>query len=209
MKKLFLLLFLLLTGSAFTQDADTSDYFRIGLYGGSYIAQFPLYEKNQFANSIALETEYVKFKNLSFYIKGLYEFTNVNLNNLYKYYDYNILSSDPPNSYRLLISLGGRYYLREKNIRPYLQLGINHESDYISDFTYYYDFGRGYKSNIYSQKCGWFYFLSMNIGVGVNIKLSKNLCADIQYDIQRNLEDKGYTFQGFSVLAGLKYNIIY
>jgi hypothetical protein len=202
MKKLFLLLFLLLTGSAFSQNADTSDYFRIGLYGGSYISSHEgLVEKNKYFNSIALEAEYMQLKNLGFYVRGIYEFTD-----LYNYENYYYYLNNP-SRYRIATSFGIRYYLRDKNVKPYLQLGLNHETNYVDSYSYYYDYsGEKY---YHSHQAYWSYYYSLNFGVGLNVKLCKKFSADIHYDLYRVFQGENSTFSGFSVLAGIKYNIVY
>jgi hypothetical protein len=101
------------------------------------------------------------------------------------------------------------FLLREKNIRPYFQLGINHQTDYVSDYSYYNDYGYGYTSNTKNIRGAYYYFFSINIGAGLNIKLCKKLSIDIQYDLYRSLQEHYSTFQSFSILAGLKYNINY
>jgi hypothetical protein len=208
MKKLFVVVILFYTSISFSQDADTSDYFRFGLYGGSYISQYPLYERNKYINSIALETEYVKLKNLSFYIKSIFEFTGSDISVIYNDYSPYLVTIKSPDTYRLAMSFGGKYYLKEKNIRPYFQLGINHQTDCLSDHSYYYNYGRGITSDTTKIRGYYKYFFSVNIGAGLNINLCKKLSLDIQYDLYRSLQEHYSTFQGFSVLAGIKYSII-
>jgi hypothetical protein len=191
MKKLFFVVILFYTAISFSQDADSSDYFRIGLYGGSYISSHEgLVEKNKYFNSVALEAEYMQSKNLAFYVRGLYENTKI----------YNLESSNNnsnnPSKYRLATSFGVRYYLREKNIKPYFQSGLNQETNYIG-------------SSSSSRQEYWSYYYSLNFGVGLNVKLYKKFSADIHYDLYRVFQGEYSTFYGFSVLAGIKYNIVY
>ncbi|MFA5404495.1 MAG: hypothetical protein WC358_06135 [Ignavibacteria bacterium] len=203
MKKLILILLLLLSIKSFSQDADTSDYFRIGLYSGSYISSHSgLVEKNKYFNSVALEAEYMQLKNLSFYVRGIYEITEI-----YNYGNYYFYLNNPP-KYRLVTSFGAKYYLKEKNIRPYLQLGLNQETNYIGSYTYY-NFDDLGEKHYYLYEENWNYYYSLNFGVGLNVKLYKKLSADIHYDLYRVFQGEYSTFYGFSILAGLKYNILY
>lgn len=98
-----------MTGNVFSQNADTSDYFRIGLYGGSYISGHEgIVEKNALINSTGLEIEYVKTRYLSFYFRSIYEFTKLS-NNVT-----GITFSPNTSTHRLAISFGAKYYIREK-----------------------------------------------------------------------------------------------
>ena len=47
----------------------------------------------------------------------------------------------------------------------------------------------------------------MNIGVGFNVKISKKFSFDMKYDLNKSLENTSYSFNGFSVLGGIKYNL--
>lgn len=204
MKNLFVVLFLLISFNVFSQSsADSCDYFRVGLYGGSYInGHEGLVEKNKLFNSIALEAEYVKLKNLAFYIRCIYEFTKTN----YGYDDYYIYLNKPM-TYRFAISFGGRYYLRERNIRPYFQVGFNHETNYRGSYSYYHEEPGNYF--FYSNPEYWSYYYALNIGVGLDIKIYKNLSADIKYDLYKIYKGRNSEFDTFSVLAGVKYNLIF
>jgi len=205
MKKLILGVLLLLSVKTFSQNADTSDYFRVGLYSGSYIASGYynlLVEKNKYVNSICLETEYVKFKNLSFYVRGLYQFSDLNSD-----YFYNAFLVEKPQNYRIAISFGGRYFLTEKNIKPYLQAGLNHETDFVGPYTIFYYSGNSTYYDTY--KARWYYNYSINFGVGFDVKINKKFSADIHYDLYRNFHESYDNFGGYSILAGLKYNIFY
>lgn len=81
---------------------------------------------------------------------------------------------------------------------------MNHEANYIDKYTIYY---LGYPE--YTSNERWSHYYSLNFGVGVDIKLYKKLSADIHYDLHRVFQRENSDFQGFSVLAGLKYNIVY
>lgn len=203
MKKLILVLFMLGTVIGFSQNADTSDYFRVGLYGGSLISpSYHIVEKNKYLNSVAIEAEYVKLKNLSFYVRGIYQFSRLNSD-----WFYSSTVIEMPQNYHIAVSFGSRYFLAEKNIRPYLQIGLNHETDYIGSFSYYYYSGN--EINYYTYNQNWIYYYSLNFGIGLDIKINKKLSADIHYDLYRNFYEDYDSFKGFSVLAGLKYNIFY
>lgn len=202
MKKLFLILFFLLTANAFSQDADTSDYFRIGLYGGTYISSHEgVVERNMYFNSIGLEAEYVKLKYLSIYIRSFYEITE--LHNFDTHYQ---VFLNNPTTYRYMTSFGAKYYLREKNVKPYFQLAFNHEANYVGSYTLQNLSG----NNILVYKTGyWSHYYSLYFGIGIDIKLYKNISTDIHYDIYRVFRNESSSFSGFSVLAGIKYNIVY
>lgn len=203
MKKIILGVFLLLSIKCFPQNADTSDFFRVGLYGGSLISPYTeLVEKNKYINSICLEAEYVKYKNLSFYVRGLYQFSELNPD----YFSTSVIVEKPQN-YRMAISFGGRYFLAEKKIRPYFQVGLNHETDYTGAYTVIYNYGN--EIHYENYRASWRYYYSLNFGVGLDVKLSKKFSADIHYDLYRNFYNEYDNFGGFSVLVGLKYNIFY
>lgn len=210
MKRTFLLLLLLLvfiSADSTAQRKDTSDYFAVSLYGGSYISQAPLYERNKYLNSIAAEFEYFKFKDLSFYVQGLYEFTGSDIRELFNVpYWRELTEIHNPDTYRLNTSFGGRYYLRNKNVNPFFQLGINHETNFIGDYSYtevntifgdYIWYGKGY----------YFYRLSVNLGVGLNIKISHNFDFVLKYDLYKSIIKTEDEFTGFSLLGGVKYNL--
>ncbi|MCX6165035.1 MAG: hypothetical protein NTU73_09315 [Ignavibacteriae bacterium] len=200
MKKIIFVFLLLITIKGFSQDADSSDYFRVGLYGGYYASPYSeLWGKNNSINSIAFEFEYVKLKNLAFYGRGVYQFTN-----LLDKKDHCIIGKSP-DTYRIAYSFGARYYLKEKEIKPYFQLGLNSETDFIGDYSYYdQNSFLNYKVRKYSN-----YFYSLNIGAGLDIKIYKKIYFDFHYDLYRVFRNENSTFEGQFFLAGLKYNIVY
>lgn len=201
MKKIILVLFLLLSVKGFSQDADSSDFFRIGLYSGNYSSTSNgIKGQNSYFNSIALEVEYIKFKNVAVYFRSIYEFTD-----LFDYYiGYTYLNS--PKSYRSVNSFGVKYIIGERNIKPYLKLGLNQEITFVGDYSYY---ETSFPQNITRFSEFWYYIYSLNIGIGLNVKIAKNLSADINYDLYRIMGYEHDYFYGRSVLAGFKYNIIY
>lgn len=95
--------------------------------------------------------------------------------------------------YKIEVGFGSRYYLnKNSNVKPYLQLGINQQTEYIN-YSYWgptYDYR---------------YF--MNLGVGFNVKISKKFSFDMKYHLNKSLENTSYSFNGFSVLGGIKYNL--
>lgn len=203
MKKLFVILFLLLSVRVFSQDADSCDYFSIGIFGGSYISgNFYLAERNKYQNTIALDAEYLKTRNLAFYVRGLYEFTE-DIN--YSKYDYTYLNE--PATYRFLMTFGARYYLRDKNVRPYFEIGLNQETNYRGPYSVTTTRSNYYNFNTYSSE--WVYYYSINFGVGLNVKIYKKLSADIKYDLYKEYQVEHSYFKNYSVLAGIKYNLFF
>lgn len=165
------------------------DYFTVGLYTGSYIGYGSAIEVNDYLNSVSVELEYFKFTDLSVYVKGLYRFSNYKTS----YYINDTYYVEEKPAYKLVTGFGGRYYVKKYGlVKPYLQSGLNQETEYIKSF-----FG-GY----YSYR----YFI--NFGIGVSIKLSPKFSVDIKYDLNKSIDKETYySFSGFSVLAGIKYNL--
>lgn len=164
-------------------DRYKKDYFTVGLYTGSYIGKGSLIEANKYLNLISVEFEYFKFSDLSIYLRGLNRFSKYSASS----------SVDYPN-YKLVIGFGGRYYARKNGIvKPYLQAGLNQETEHI-------------EYSLYGGRYEYRYFI--NFGVGVSVKLSQKFTFDMKYDLNKSIDKKVYyTFNGFSVLAGLKYNL--
>ncbi len=204
MKKLFVIIFFLITVNVFSQGADSCDYFRIGLYGGMYSTQnaTDIEGNNQYLNSVALEGEYVQSRNFAFFIRGIYEFTQIpqNSNGSFTYID-------APSSSRIVFTFGARYYLRDKNIKPYFQIGLNQETNYKSAYSYTYISPGNYEYHSYNSE--WYYNYSLNFGVGLNVKLFKNISADVKYDLYKVFSGEYSYFNRYSVIAGIKYNLIY
>lgn len=199
MKNIILILFLLLFSKGYSQNKDTSDYFTAGIIGGSYIGQGHLYEVNNLFNSLGVELEYFKTENLSFFAKGLFEFTGNDVRNLYDIPDEIILTNViNPDTYRIIVNFGARYYLRKKNVNPYLQFSLSQESNYIGSLSYVQN---GW--NEWKKKPGYDYNYYAVIGLGFNIKLCKRILFDFQYDIYRDLE--GNKFKAFSAISGFKF----
>ncbi|MDD5363131.1 MAG: hypothetical protein PHN88_13440 [Ignavibacteria bacterium] len=197
MKKLIIVSLLVLYSTGYAQFKDTSDYFTVGIYGGSYIGEKPLYEPNHYLNSLGLELEYVKSDNLSFFARGLYQFTGNDIKYMFDRYNSDYITDvKNPATYRLSISLGARYYLRKQNVNPYFQFSLNHETSFIDNYSYKI-------GNLLFTNNGWYsYHYSAALGAGLNIKLSKRLLFDFQYDLYRDLE--GNKFIAFSAIGGFK-----
>lgn len=197
MKTLLIVLFSIITLNLFAQDWENDerkdrhhkhdeykrDFFTVGLYTGSYLGTGNLIEVNKYLNSISVELEYFKFSDLSIYLRGLNRFSK-----------YTAIVNDETTNYKLVVGFGGRYYARKNGIvKPYLQAGLNQETEHIE-----------YSSN----SGGYTYRYFINFGVGVSVKLSHKFSFDMKYDLNKSIDKKVYyTFNGFSVLAGLKYNL--
>lgn len=222
MSKLFFILLSLICTNLLAQDWDEEkhehkgrheyrrDYFTIGLYTGSYIGMGTQIEKNFYFNSIAAEIEYVKFRDLSLYARGIYQFSNVKIPNYIYYgapYGTQYLYYEPSH-YKMVISFGGRYYVRkEGKVRPYLQLGINQETQFQENTKVDYLYPDGSKGYITYYDGGYDFYYFMNIGVGFTVKISNKFTFDMKYDLNKSLDKKSYSFNGFSVLGGIKYNL--
>lgn len=218
MKTLLIVLFSIITLNLFAQDWENDerkdrhhkhdeykrDFYTVGLYSGSYIGLGSQSEKNFYFNSIAAEIEYVKFRDLSLYARGIYQFSDVSEPLLY------IPNStyEQPFHYKMIISFGGRYYVRkEGKVRPYLQLGINQETQFQKETVVKYTNPDGTESSYTVSGGGYNFYYFMNIGIGFNVKISKRFNIDFKYDLNKSIERKVSGFNGFSVLAGLKYNL--
>jgi hypothetical protein len=206
MKKIILAVILLLSVKAFSQNADTSDYFSVGFYGAQYVSPVgDLKVVNSYINSIAVELEYVKLRNLSFYAKFLHQFTR--LSDDYSYDNHPRLTD--PITFREVFSFGARYYLRESLVKPFLQIGLVHERITIGPFNYkYFDYEYAIEKVGRTRIYGVYSYL-LNTGVGINFKIYKKFYADFQYDLNWVLKAHDYKFNGFSTVGGLKYNITF
>lgn len=236
MKTLLILLFSFLSINLFAQDRDEEEYarehhkknesyynnyFTIGLYTGTYMGKKPVYSHNFFFNSISTEIEYFKFNDLSFFIKGTYEFTKTSLNTLTGYYESEGISFNEPYSNRIVFSFGGRYYLGKfhNKVNPYLQTSISQEGNFVDNYSYTVNYD---PINSYTSYHNKFYKLrfSIGIGVGFTVKLNKKLSFDMKYDLMKSIqkeqrdnnyydEDLDYkeSINAFSVFAGIKYNL--
>jgi opacity protein-like surface antigen len=209
-KRIFLILFFLtvlislLGTNLLAQKNNSSDYFAIGIYSGSYIGQRPLYEKNSFINLAAIEVEYFKFTDLSFYLQGFYQFTGNDvrrLNGLPARYSLSEVKN--PTTYRVNISFGGRYYLRDKTVNPFFQAGLSHETNYIGRYSYRITYSG---SSIYEFAAGrYIYNLSVDLGAGVSVRVSDRVKLELKYDLYKSITKSSNEFTGFSVLGGVKF----
>ena len=231
MKTLLILLFSFISLNLFAQDWDDErhekkhhrekykkDYFTLGLYTGSYIGKVPLQAANGYVNSITAELEYFTLKNLSIAVRYTYGFTKLELYDLKGIYEGPEVKFNEPDTRRENLSLIGKYYLGSKKFRPYLQLGINQEFNYIGNYSInFYSTNSVYTDNFRSFLITRY---SVNLGVGINIKLSKDFSLDMNYDIYKALsKNYGYNyfygensdlkngFNGNSSFVGIKYNL--
>jgi len=195
------------------------DYFTAGLYTGSYIGSGPVKEKNGFINSISAELEYFKFKDLSLVVRGTYQFSTANSYDLLGQTEGPFFKYNEPYMYKLNISINGRYYLGRKKVKPYLQTGINQETNFIDNYTTItYNNPTQQIVSVNSYQRSYTYRYTINFGVGVNVYIAERFSFDMKYDLYKLLgrnrrmdfyptSNDGNGFNGFSVLAGLKYNL--
>jgi len=218
MKILLLLLLSICSMNCFAQEGHhrkhrerhdrENDYFTAGLYTGTYISKTPLSEPNFYFNSIAAEIEYFKFSDLALIVGGIYQFTKSD-DITPDYGGVTYLSK--PSSYKLNVSINGRYYLGRKKVKPYLQTGINQETTYIGSYSYIQQYEPGFSySGSTTPAYSFRYFI--NFGVGFNVKLGEKTAFDMKYDLYKTLgRNNRYSgdggFNGFSVLAGIKYKL--
>ncbi len=120
-----------------------------------------------------------------------------------------------PYTYKLNISINGRYYLGKGKVKPYLQTGINQETNFINNYSVLY-FGGTNNVQTVSYNSSYVYRYSVNFGVGFNVDLAKKFSFDMKYDLYKSLgrtarnsfnENDRNGFNGFSLLAGIKYNL--
>lgn len=192
----------------YAQKKDTSDYFAIGIYGGAFNGQFKKSGSNEILNSASVEVEYFKLENLSFYMQGLYKFKESGQGNHSHYPPMQNISSENemkgPSVSILNISFGGRYYLRNKDVNPFVQLGINQLS-YFNDGQNNRNDTLDYIGN-YRRKGSSNLNIAINPGIGLSFRLSDQFNAVIKYDLLIGLTDSGNNLSGYSVLGGLKYS---
>jgi len=216
MKKILIAVICLFSLNAFAQDFDgrhkrhrdktprKNDYFTAGLYTGTYDSRSFLTVDNHFFNLVGVELEYYKFSDLSLVVKGLYQFTSYNVSS------YSTLISKEPSSYIINFNINGRYYLGRKKVNPYLQLGISQETSFRDEYksTFFDEYSGVTYTNTYSKS--YEYRTLLNFGVGFKVNLGKKFAFDMKYDIYKTLARNaryGDGFNGFSVLAGIKYEL--
>lgn len=198
------------------RDGKKNDYFTLGLYTGSYIGKGPVHEVNPFFNSISAEVEYFKFRDLSLVVRGIYQISSVSLYDMLGINEGPDYKLNEPYTYKINISINGRYYLSKRNVKPYLQLGINHETNFINNYTVI-DYTNNY-AQTFSFNKSYTYRYSINLGAGFNFKLNDKLSFDVKYDMYKSLgknrrsnyfynENDDNGFNGFSLLGGFKYTL--
>jgi hypothetical protein len=211
MRKLFIAIFLLYSSVSFSQYENTDDYFSIGLYGGNYFARLPIYPSNKYLSSISAELEFHKSDVLSIFGRGIYVFTGNDPRIMYlESKDWTITTIGDPNPQRAVFLIGGKYYLRTKNINPYIQLGLSEEITDIKEFEYikeYYLNGHLMEGHIQWVGKESRFTLSVFAGVGLSFKLSKKFTFDFDYNLYQDIEKVDGQFLGHSVFGGIKYNL--
>jgi len=179
----------------------------VGVYGGNYMGDLPLYTVNFLFGDISVEMEYRKSKDLSFFVNIMYLFTGNDIKKMYPELNYSRYIPDKnPETYRAIITIGGRYYLRNQNINPYLQIGLTEEYTYVGEYSYYEKYGngglKGWSNARFNNSK-----LEIMAGAGLNIKLYKRLHLDIQYNIYKIVGVENNEYLNHSFNGGLKYNI--
>lgn len=106
----------------------------------------------------------------------------------------------------MLFNFGAKYFVTHGNITPYFEAGFSNEAAYISKYQYSIYNGGGSYSTAYGENT-FATYLSLNFGVGINIKLAGKLSADMQYDVYQYIGKYNYHNAGYSGLIGLKYSL--
>jgi opacity protein-like surface antigen len=208
MKKYLVLVLLFASSLAYSQKNDTCDYFSFGVYGGSYIGNNPIYNANNFISDISVDIEYRKSKELSFFINVLYAFTGNDMKKMFNELNSPIYTSDKnPETYRALITIGGRYYLRAEKINPYIQFGLAQEYSHAGEYSYSMRNENGELRYAWSNTGFNYSRLEIMAGAGLNIKLCKRLSLDFQYGIYQCIKGEDSEFMNHSINGGLKYNL--
>lgn len=221
MKQILLSLLFFISVNIYAQNEGRemkSNYFTIGVYSGYYIGNPPLLPAKSRINTITVEVEYFKFNDFSIIFREIYQFTRSQLYDLEGWNEEDGYRLNEPKTSRENMSIMGRYYLGGSNFRPYLQTGLNHEFNYIGDYTV--DF-LDQSGNVYHTFKNHSYSInrySLNFGTGINIKLTNKFALDMNYDIYKALgnnngvesfydenSDIRSGFNGYSFQMGLKY----
>lgn len=225
MKKILFLVLFFTSCNLFAQDwnedeeKENKDYFTVGIYTGDYYGQVPLLSANNVANNISIEFEYFKFRNFSVLARYTYCFTKLRLYDLKGFHEGQFTKFNEPNTNRLNISLMARYYLASKKLRPYIELGLNHEHTNIGNYSInHYNPSNPNDVMIDTWNAFGFNRYTLNFGAGISVKLWDNILLDMKYDIYKALS-KNYGnedfyepnstprngFNGYSSLIGIKY----
>lgn len=207
MKTIIIIFLLFITSVAYTQSNDSINHFSVGIYGGTLDETKYNSPANGFVNSIVMDLEYRNSKEFSFFANILYQFVNNDIKAMWPFFKspdvYNITN---PNVYRNIVTIGARYYLRSKKLNPYLSIGLSREFLYFSKYTYTYEHNTGYPVK-YTEGGVNTNFLSILIGAGMNLNISKKFTLDVQYNLHKSIEANDGGYLGFSFYGGLKYNI--
>lgn len=211
MKKLFFAIFLFSSSISFSQYENMDDYFSIGLYGGNYFSRYPVYPANKYISSFSAELEYHKSDVLSIFGRGIYISTGNDPRIMYRESKiWSITSLGDPNPQRAVFLLGAKYYLRTKNINPYIQLGLSEEITSIKEFEYSKElYQNGYfieGQTVWVPNVSRFCF-SFFAGAGLSFKLNKKFTFDFDYNLYQSIEKTDGQFLGHSVFGGIKYNL--
>jgi hypothetical protein len=194
MKKLIIISLLFLYSTGYSQYKDTSDYFTLGIYGGSFQGNGYLNPNNNFINSVAAEIEYFKLSDMSFSFNILYQFSN---------YKYPFKYTDT-RSYKIVPSLIFKYYLRKKSISPYLQAGILYEFDIYNIKTKSNYTGLNFaEDNTYVSN-----ILYISFGLGLNIRITDRLSIDGRLLVNPRITNNDVNhleYIGGTGIAGVKY----
>jgi hypothetical protein len=111
-----------------------------------------------------------------------------------------------PTTFRSIITLGGRYYLRNQDVNPYLQFGLAEEYTYVGEHSYSEKYGNGGLKWWFNK--GYNYSrLEIMAGAGLNVKLYKKLHFYIQYNMYSFLNGEHKEYLNHSINGGLKYNL--
>ncbi|MBN8571464.1 MAG: outer membrane beta-barrel protein [Ignavibacteria bacterium] len=217
MKTLLILLFSIISLNLFAQDWDEEshdrkykkdrnkeNYFSIGLLGGEYQNfKSPFYEPSYVMNALAIELEYNKNKNFSFFVKGIYQNTYNDIKKM-AWLSNDALDIKDPLTYRVIMDFGAKYYTGNKNPRLYFQLGLSHDMLSVGKYSYNYTFeGVVYQHNVEGRQ---YNNLSIDAGAGLKIRISRKISIDLQYDVYKSLSSQHIGLFANGMLAGVKYD---
>ncbi len=105
-----------------------------------------------------------------------------------------------------LFNFGARYYVTRGKVSPYFSAGISNEASFIGKYQYSIPQGQNSYSTAYGKNT-FNTFISLNLGTGLNFRLSEAFSLDMQYDVYQYLGKNNYHNAGYSGLIGLKYNL--
>lgn len=207
MKTLIIIFLAFISSVAYTQTNDSINHFSVGIYGGKFDDMKYCTPANQYVNSIVLDLEYRSAKRFSFFANILYQFVKNDVKIMWPSFNspiiYNIIN---PTVYRNIVTIGARYYLRDKKFNPYLSIGLSREYLHVGKFTYTYERLSGYPVNYTSDEINT-NLLSVLFGAGLNLNLNRKFTLDVQYNLLKSIEANDGGYLGFSFYGGLKYNL--